>query len=116
LLLFKNTDVTHCVSCSQGDFKREETGIDYIENLKNELGVGEGCSQHRGTVLACPELDTRFFPHEPPTLQKRQVPKAGVLRVAFGAGKMAQWLRSLTAILEVLSSIPSNLMMAHNHL
>ena len=29
---------------------------------------------------------------------------------------MAQWLRALTAIPEVLSSIPRNLMMAHNHL
>jgi|UPI0000F4D1DB hypothetical protein len=27
---------------------------------------------------------------------------------------MAQWLRSLTALPEVLSSIPSNHMMAHN--
>jgi hypothetical protein len=32
------------------------------------------------------------------------------------AGKMAQWLRALTALPEVLSSIPSNHMMAHNHL
>jgi hypothetical protein len=29
---------------------------------------------------------------------------------------MAQWLRALTTLLEVLSSIPSNHMMAHNHL
>jgi hypothetical protein len=29
---------------------------------------------------------------------------------------MAQWLRALTALLEVLSSIPSNHMVAHNHL
>jgi hypothetical protein len=29
---------------------------------------------------------------------------------------MAQWLRALTALPEVLSSIPSNGMMAHNHL
>jgi hypothetical protein len=33
-----------------------------------------------------------------------------------GAGEMAQWLRALTALLEVLSSIPSNHMVAHNHL
>ena len=31
------------------------------------------------------------------------------------AGEMAQWLRALTALSEVLSSIPSNHMMAHNH-
>jgi hypothetical protein len=35
----------------------------------------------------------------------------------LGAGEMAQWLRALTAALpEILSSIPSNYMMAHIHL
>jgi hypothetical protein len=29
---------------------------------------------------------------------------------------MAQWLRALTALLKVLSSIPSNHMVAHNYL
>jgi len=33
-----------------------------------------------------------------------------------GAGEMAQWLRALTALPEVLSSNPSNHMVAHNHL
>ncbi|CAO2611528.1 hypothetical protein LEMLEM_LOCUS15185 [Lemmus lemmus] len=32
------------------------------------------------------------------------------------AGEMVQWLRTLTALPEVLSSIPSNHMVAHNHL
>jgi hypothetical protein len=32
------------------------------------------------------------------------------------AGEMAQWLRALTVLPEVLSSIPSNHMVAHNHL
>jgi len=32
------------------------------------------------------------------------------------AGEMAQWLRAPTALPEVLSSIPSNHMVAHNHL
>jgi len=31
-------------------------------------------------------------------------------------GGMAQWLRALTALPEDLSSIPSNHMVAHNHL
>ena len=35
---------------------------------------------------------------------------------SLGAGEMAQWLRALTALPEVLSSIPSNHMVAHNHL
>jgi hypothetical protein len=33
-----------------------------------------------------------------------------------GAGEMAQQLRALTALQKVLSSIPSNHMVAHNHL
>jgi hypothetical protein len=32
-----------------------------------------------------------------------------------GAGEMAQWLRTLTALPEVLSSIPSYHMVVHNH-
>jgi hypothetical protein len=32
------------------------------------------------------------------------------------AGEMVQWLRALTALPEVLSSILSNHMVAHNHL
>ena len=39
------------------------------------------------------------------------------LKLQFvGAGEMAQWLRVLTALPEVLSSIPSNHMVAHDHL
>jgi hypothetical protein len=33
-----------------------------------------------------------------------------------GAGEMAPWLIALTALTEVLSSIPSNHMVVHNHL
>jgi hypothetical protein len=32
-----------------------------------------------------------------------------------GAGELAQWLRALTALAEVLSSILSNHMVAHSH-
>jgi hypothetical protein len=35
---------------------------------------------------------------------------------ATGAGEMAQQLRALTALPEILSSIPSNYMVAYNHL
>jgi hypothetical protein len=34
----------------------------------------------------------------------------------LGTGEMAQWLRALTALPEVLSSTPSNHMVTHNHL
>jgi hypothetical protein len=35
--------------------------------------------------------------------------------VFSGAGEMAQPVKALTALLKVLSSIPSNHMVAHNH-
>jgi len=38
------------------------------------------------------------------------------MRVTLWAGEMAQRLRALTALPEVLSSNPSNHMVAHNHL
>jgi hypothetical protein len=37
------------------------------------------------------------------------------LKVKLRAGEMTQQLRALTALLEVLSSNPSNHMVAHNH-
>jgi hypothetical protein len=40
----------------------------------------------------------------------------GVKRGGPGAGQMAQWVRALTALPKVLSSNPSNHMVAHNHL
>jgi hypothetical protein len=39
-----------------------------------------------------------------------------VKNINLGTGEMAQQLRALTALPEVLSSIPSNHMVAHNHL
>jgi hypothetical protein len=39
-----------------------------------------------------------------------------VLRLFSGAGEMAQWLRALTSLPEVLNSIPNNHMEIHNHL
>jgi hypothetical protein len=38
------------------------------------------------------------------------------LEIASGAGEMAQRVRALTAVPKVLSSNPSNHMVAHNHL
>jgi hypothetical protein len=38
------------------------------------------------------------------------------IKELLGAGEMAQQLRALTALPEILSSIPSNHMMAHNYL
>jgi hypothetical protein len=37
------------------------------------------------------------------------------LKKNYWAGEVAQWLRALTALPEVLSSISSNHVVAHNH-
>ena len=37
-------------------------------------------------------------------------------KILLGVGEMAQWLRALTALLEVMHSNLSNLMVDHNHL
>jgi hypothetical protein len=39
-----------------------------------------------------------------------------IRKIEEGAGEMAQQLRALIALPEVLCSIPSNHMVAHNHL
>jgi hypothetical protein len=39
-----------------------------------------------------------------------------VLEVASRAGELAQWVKAPTALPKVLSSNPSNHMVAHNHL
>jgi hypothetical protein len=41
---------------------------------------------------------------------------ATVMNHNAGAGEMAQWLKALAALPKVLSSIPSNHMVAQNHL
>jgi hypothetical protein len=46
---------------------------------------------------------------------KQTKAEKSVNSVSQGAGEMAQRLRALTALPEVLSSIPSNHMVAHNH-
>jgi hypothetical protein len=47
---------------------------------------------------------------------KQDNPEMSVLKKRFIQELEAQWLRALTALPEVLSSIPSNHMVAHNHL
>jgi hypothetical protein len=42
--------------------------------------------------------------------------RTGLNKEVQGAGEVAQWLRVLTALSEFLSSIPSNHMVAYNHL
>jgi hypothetical protein len=50
------------------------------------------------------------------TKEYKETTKKTLKTVEHRAGEMAQGLRALTALPEVLSSIPSNHMAAHNHL
>ena len=45
----------------------------------------------------------------------RKTKETGII-IITGVGEMAQWLRAWTALPKVLSSVPSNHMVAHNHL
>ena len=49
-------------------------------------------------------------------LYRHNFQKLSCIELWFRAGEMAQRLRTLTALPEVLSSNPSNHMVAHNHL
>jgi hypothetical protein len=64
--------------------------------LTPEVSSGHEDSRHSGDI----PVDTKII------LFKREE----------WAGEMAQRLRALTALPEILSSIPSNHMVAHNHL
>jgi hypothetical protein len=72
----------------------------------------EECSTHRGQKRESDPLDL-----EVQMVASCHVGAGERTRVLFiGAGEMAHWLRALTALPEVLSSIPSNHIVAHNHL
>jgi len=51
-----------------------------------------------------------------PSSEKKNQKKKKKKKVLSGAGEMAQRVRALTALPEVLSSNPSNHMVAHSHL
>jgi hypothetical protein len=61
-------------------------------------------------------LDGKQIPGEAMSTENLQSYFQQNLRWWRGAGEMAQWLRALTALPEVLSSISSTHMVAHNHL
>jgi hypothetical protein len=74
------------------------------------------CDQSPRALLHYTRADLRFLP-------KKSDAKFSLLRKIrkrknfLGLERwLTQWLRALAALLEVLSSIPSNSMVAHNHL
>ena len=71
--------------------------------------------QSQGAGLASMELFGRAHVPLEPRFIKLHIRKF-FKNQELGAGEMAQRLRALTALPEVLSSIPSNHMVAHSHL
>jgi hypothetical protein len=102
----------------------------FTEN-ENELLETKAQRTHLGkykkqNTITPPKSSTHSFQNRSILLKWQQLPYLLVinacgyasLNIKFlsGAGEMAQWLRALTALPEVLNSILSNLMVAHNHL
>ena len=81
----------------------QRAGVGFLLPRGGSQGSNSGCS---GLAGKCFYLLTL---HDNPG-------KILLIISKVGAGEMAQWLRALTAVPEVLSSNPSNHMMAHNHL
>jgi hypothetical protein len=90
-----------------------------------ELGTGTGSSARAASILN--HCASSPGPSPPPFMPGRFLlfckssghicpSLLSLKKFEMGAGEMAQQLRALTALLEVLSSIPSNRMVTHNHL
>jgi hypothetical protein len=82
------------------------TALGSYQALALPLSYSEA-QKKEGTGTERDEQNTSF-------VQLNQI--SSVFKHKIGAGKMAQQLAALTALPEILSSIPSNHMVAHNHL
>jgi hypothetical protein len=83
------------------------------------LGVGlviSRASEHPRILSTDPGAMVWSSPLSHPQALRRLHPFSELKSGYVGAGEMAQRLRTLTTLPEVLSSIPSNHMVAHNHL
>jgi hypothetical protein len=72
------------------------------------ISVNEDCSKRPG-------VEVNQLPENPEVITINQISHDDGRKVLLGAGEMAQWLRALTALPEVLSSNPSNHMVTHYH-
>jgi len=81
--------------------------------------VGKWRATCTGCCILLPGNSDSTTCNTPARSQTQQTAWKGTLheaQVGKGAGEMAQWLRALTVLPEVLSSNPSNHMEAHNYL
>jgi hypothetical protein len=89
--------------CAGRKHPKEKRCVSRVEERPVPVTVGRG----KGTVVPyCAEVDTVLISNEVDTW-------CIAYRKPSQAGDMAQWLRALTALPEVLSSNPSNHMVAH---
>ena len=90
---------------------RAGTGVD---NVDLEAATRKGIrvmNTHKGNSLSAAELTCGMI-----MCLAKQIPQATASMEDGWTGVMAQWLKAPTALPEVLSSNPSNHMLAHNHL
>ena len=101
-----------------------------VGSVTPELVVLDAIRNHQETTPCTPGSCLQVLPWLPWTMDEKPeeinpfLPKLLLVMVSYhrnrnpnkGAGEIAQWLRALTGLPGVLSSIPSNHMVAHNHL
>jgi hypothetical protein len=81
--------------------------------FETTLGYMRICLKHASKREAGPGDQHTAYERE---MRTRESPSQSLKFLAWGAGEMAQRLRALAALPEVLSSNPSNHIVAHNHL
>jgi hypothetical protein len=79
------------------------------------------CAYRLESVTPVPEnllhlLDSRHTVHRHTCSKEKKKKKTHHIKIKIWAEEMAQQVRALTALPEVLSSNPSSHMVAHNHL
>jgi polyisoprenoid-binding protein YceI len=85
-----------------------EAGGSRVQGHFSLHGVKNNIKLHLKTINTCSRKSQQLFEIFPTIARKTFKSRAGI-------GELAQRLRAQTALPEVLSSIPSNHMVAHNH-
>jgi hypothetical protein len=80
------------------------------------VGRGRWISEFEASLVYKVSSSTARAIQRNPVSKNKQTNKQTKKNPSSRAGQMAQVLRALIALPEVLSSIPSNHMVAHNHL
>jgi hypothetical protein len=86
----------------------------YIEKTLEDMGDGGGGRENRISIDEVKYMAILYV-YETGTVNSR-ISLLCYVNKKLQAGEMAQWLRALIVLPKVLSLIPSNHMVVHNHL